>query len=272
MDRSRRIAARVLVALGLVVASLSLSAWWAQAIISREFPVVTALALHSIEAAAAGQLQAQLGASGLTPAQRQAATNALDDPRVHQALTSGDPGAAVSSALVQADPALAPVLRRHPISLPPVGRTVTRDVDRFRPIAAGGLVLGAVLVGLALAVGTDRFRVARQVGWWGLLAGGLPLLAGRALPNALGLAHGHGAWGSLARTELTATAPLVALSLGLCAGGAVLVAVGTGGPYLVRWVLHGSTRAPAAPGTGAAVGGPLGERNAWSASQVDIRL
>jgi hypothetical protein len=61
MDRGRRITARVLVALGLVVASLALSAWWAQAAATRESPVLTSLALHSVESAVVGQLQAQAG-------------------------------------------------------------------------------------------------------------------------------------------------------------------------------------------------------------------
>ncbi|HUO48761.1 MAG TPA: hypothetical protein VMU09_08010 [Acidimicrobiales bacterium] len=277
MDRSRKIAARVLVGLGLIVASLSLSAWWAQAVIAREFPLVTSLALHDLESQLASQVQTQLHGSGLTPAQQQAATHALDDPAVRQAIASGGSTGSVSQALAKADPALAPLLAKHPLTLPPVGRTVTRDAQWVRPIAAAGLGLAAVLCGLALLVGTDRFRLARSIGWWGLLAGGLPLLVGRVLPHALGLAHGHGAWASVTRTELAATESLVGLSVVLCAAGAVLALVGTAGPYAVRWVLHGGAPAPGAvrhgtPGAGGGIGMPPGAGNAWSASGVDVRL
>jgi len=283
MDRSRKIAARLLVGLGLVVASLSLTAWWAQAVITREFPVVSALALHALEAEVTSQVQDQLHAGGLTPAQQQAAARAVDSPAVRQALTSGASSSSVSSALAAADPALAPFLAKHPLAVPPVGRTITRDAQRVRPIAAAGLGLGAALCALALLVGTDRFRLARSIGWWGLLAGGLPLLVGRVLPEAQGLAHGHGAWASVTRTELAATQPLQALSLVLCLAGAALAVAGTAGPYAVRWVLHGSAasgRSPvAAPGPDGGIGLPPGMARAggatpggWSASGVDVRL
>jgi hypothetical protein len=135
---------------------------------------------------------------------------------------------------------------------------------------------------LALLVGTDRFRMARSVGWWGVVAGGVPLLLGRALPTALGLAHGHGTLSSGIRTELAATEPLVGLSLVLCLGGAVLVAVGSAGPYAVRWVLHGTVRAAAVPPPAAAAEGGIGvpprpgvaagTRRAWPSAGVDVRL
>jgi hypothetical protein len=282
MDRSRRIAARVLVGLGLLLGSLSLAAWWAQAVVTEEFPLVTSLALHALESQVASQVQAQLHGAGLTPAQQQAAAHAVDSPAVRQALTSGAGTGSVSSALAKADPALAPYLAAHPISVPPLGRTITKDARAARPLAAAGLGLAAALCALALLVGTDRFRLARSVGWWGVVAGGVPLLVGRVLPTALGLAHGHGTLASATRTELAATQPLVGLSLVLCLGGAVLVVVGSAGPYAVRWVLHGSVRgagAPPAAGAGdSGLGLPpgtraaAGSRRAWSAPGVDVRL
>jgi len=275
----------MLVALGLLVASLALSAWWAQAIIAEEYPVLTSLALAGVQSDLAHQLQAQAGAAGLPPGSAQAVQHALAGPALEKALDAGNPGAAVSSALVKADPALARVLGQHPLTVPPVGRTVTRVADRVRPIAAAGLGLGALACALALALERDRSRVLRRIGSWGVVAGGLPLLVGRVLPEALGLSRGHGALASVTRTELAATEPLRALSLGLCVAGAVLAVAGTSGPYLVRWVRHGFLRSPVAgvpdaPGApvgigmppGVAPGVPAGVRNTWSASGVDVRL
>jgi hypothetical protein len=275
MDRGRRIVARVLVVLGLLAASLSLAAWWAQAVATREFPLLTTMALHSIESAVTTQLQAQVGASGLSPQARQAARGALDSSAVKDALSSGDPGPAVQSALVKADPALAPVLKGHPLVLPPGGHTVNRYADRIRPLAQLGFLVATVVCGLALALAPDRFRVLRRVGWWGVLAGGLPLLVCWALPVAFGLEHAHGAVGSVARAELGVTIPLRGLSEALAIAGAVLAAVGTAGPYVLRALAPASSRQPA-PGDGpVAATGPLapgGVSPAWSSSSVDVRL
>jgi hypothetical protein len=279
MDRGRRIAARVLVALALVVASLALSAWWAQAVAAREFPLVTTVALHSVESAVVGQLQARAGPAGLPPQARQAALGALDSAPVRSALATGDPGPAITSALVKADPALAPVLKSHPLAIPPVGRAVNRDAQRVRPLAQIGAAVAVVLCALALALATDRFRVLRRIGRWGLFAGGIPLLVAWALPVVLGLQHTRGAVGSIARTGLGATVGLRGLSVSLCIAGGAVLAVGIAGPYLMRFLarsaasrqIASSVRSTPAPGS-AAVVAPGGVSGALSSSTVDVRI
>jgi hypothetical protein len=235
MKTGRRLVARVLVAVGLAVASLSLSAWWAQAIATREAPVLTSMALHSIESAVTTQLQAEAGSAGLSPQARQAALGALDSPTVRRAIAAGDPGPTVEAALEKADPALAPALRASPLSAPAVGRFVIREGTRIRPLAKAGLAAAVALCALALLVAVDRFHVLRRVGWWGVLAAGFTLLLGWGLPAALGLRGSQGNVGVMVRAGLAATVPLRALSLTVGLVGLVLAVVGVVVPPLVRW-------------------------------------
>jgi len=284
VDRGRRVAAGALVALGLVVGSLALGAWWVQAVVTQEFPVLGSLALHSEERAVEAQLQAQSGAAGLSPSTRAAVTGALNQPSVRSALSSGNPATALHDALVRADPALTPVLAAHPLTLPPVGRSIDRELAQLQPDAKLGLGMAAALVLVGFALAVDRFRVLRHVGWWGVVAGGMPLLLGWGIPAATGLGQAHGWAGNVARAELDATVPLRALSETLCATGALLVAVGWVTPRALRRLSSAGPRpgdagavagaAGAMPGAAGAMPGAAGTgaRAALSSSRVDVRL
>jgi len=271
----------VLATSGLAVASLSLSAWWGQAIAVHEVPVLTSTVVHSLESAVDAQLQAQAGSGGLPPPARKAAAAALDSPAVRNAIASGDPGPAVEAAVDKTDPALAPLLRTSPVTVPPVGRLVVEEGRRIRPLALWGAVGALGLCALALAVAAERFRVLRRVGRWGIVAGGTILVIGWVLPDAFGLARRHGTLGSIARSALVATVPLRALSETLVVAGLLLMAAGVVGGPLVRRRASASPRPRARrPGSPAGIGLPpsrarprrAGPYRTVASSRVDVRL
>jgi hypothetical protein len=282
MNSGRRLAARVLATVGLAFASLSLSAWWGQAIAAGEVPVLTSMAQRAITAEVTAQLEAQARSADLPRPVRQGALDALDSPAVRHAITAGDPGPAVEAALVKADPALAPVLKNTPLSAPGIGRLVIREGRRIRPLAEEGSAAAIVACALAFVVAADRFVVLRRVGRWGILAGATSLLVGWVLPVALGLEHRPGDTGALARAGLAATVPLRAVSETLVVTGLVMVAVGALAPMVLRRRSAPASQVgsgqPGAPGAvGALPRSPRSHRRGAygaisSSSKVDVRL
>jgi hypothetical protein len=216
---ARRALASVLVALGLVAASL---AWWGFTLQRTVFDAdrsdrlahalldsgavqdaLISASTDALDAALPAQVRAQVPMADLTTAARAA----LDTPEARAALEQALVGthryligdvdqpptldtapidAALRAQIARVRPDLAEVVPSLPplqVDLPDSGLPVVRDIRRLVDRAtATAEVVAVVALAAALIVAPDRAPVLRRVGWWATLAGGLWVALRFAVP------------------------------------------------------------------------------------------
>ena len=200
----RRALSVLLTALALLAGTAAVAAYAVnQVVAGRDQPGTVAKALLDTpdgRAAVRDQLETRIreNVPGMTDAQSRAiATQVVADPRLPAALdTLADDTsrkAALDTALAEVgkrNPRLAEQVRTQadrvvPTAHSPVLDRLDRAQDRLHTVATTGAVVAVVLAALALLLGPRRDKTVRSIGLWGLLLGGVGLLALWLLPGWL---------------------------------------------------------------------------------------
>jgi hypothetical protein len=224
--RARNLLAAVLVSFAVMIAGLSLAAFFASVLAVRAESTLSSNDLSEFAQSVGSQIGRTDPHATSDPRTQTAIRQALQDPQVEQQL-AGSPAAgshSLNQELSALDPSLGAALSKSPIDLDTGRHDLAVAAHDLRIGAIAGGALAAMLVGCSLLLSSRRDRVLRRVGRWALIVSGFALLLGWLVPW-LFVTHAHGTPRSVAAWFYTGESTAHAVYLALFGFGVLAVVV-----------------------------------------------